>query len=50
MMLWALVFAADMAAGFTAEPKRRRKNEMLGDGGLRLGDDVVDVNENAAVS
>lgn len=30
MMLCALVFAADMAAGFTLEPKNLRKNEMLG--------------------
>ena len=31
MMLWALVFAADMAAGFTLEAKNLRRNEMLGD-------------------
>lgn len=30
MMLWTLVFAADMAAGFTVDPKNRRKNEMVG--------------------
>ena len=30
MMLCALVFAADMAAGFTLEPKNLRRNEMLG--------------------
>ena len=30
MMLWALVFAADMAAGFTLEAKNLRRNEMLG--------------------
>ena len=32
MMPWALVFAADMAAGFTLEPKNLRRNEMVGDG------------------
>lgn len=31
-MPWALVFAADMAAGFTLEPNNLRKNEMMGDG------------------
>ena len=31
MMLWALVFAADMAAGLTLEAKNLRRNEMLGD-------------------
>lgn len=30
MMLWTLVFAADMAAGFTVDPKNRRRNEMMG--------------------
>ncbi len=30
MMLWALVFAADMAAGLTLEAKNLRRNEMLG--------------------
>ena len=30
MMPWALVFAADMAAGFTLEPNNLRRNEMLG--------------------
>lgn len=30
MMLWALVFAADMAAGFTLEAKNLRRNEMVG--------------------
>ena len=30
MMPSALVFAADMAAGFTLEPKSLRRNEMLG--------------------
>jgi len=31
MIDWALVFAADMAAGLTLEPeKRREKNEMMG--------------------
>ena len=30
MMLWAFVFAADMAAGLTLEAKNLRKNEMLG--------------------
>ncbi len=27
---WALVLAADMAAGLTLEPKNLRRNEMLG--------------------
>ena len=31
MMPWALVFAADMAAGLTLEPKNLRRNEMVGD-------------------
>ena len=31
-MPWALVFAADMAAGFKLEPKNLRRNEMLGNG------------------
>ena len=31
MMLWALVFAADMAAGLTDEPKKRRRKEMMGE-------------------
>ena len=31
MMPWALVFAADMAAGFTDEPKKRRRKEMVGE-------------------
>ena len=30
MMPWALVVAADMAAGVTLEPKNLRKKEMLG--------------------
>lgn len=30
MMPWALVFAADMLAGFTLEAKNLRRNEMLG--------------------
>jgi len=30
MMPCALVFAADMAAGLTLEPKKRRRKEMLG--------------------
>ena len=30
MMPWALVFAADMAAGLTLEAKNLRRNEMLG--------------------
>lgn len=29
MMPWALVFAADMAAGLTLEPKNLRRNEMV---------------------
>ena len=32
MMPWALVFAADMAAGLTLEPKILRRNEMVGSG------------------
>ncbi len=32
MMPWALVFAADMAAGLTLEPKNLLRNEMVGDG------------------
>ena len=32
MMPSALVFAADMAAGFTLERKNLRRNEMLGNG------------------
>ena len=32
MMPWALVLAADMAAGFTLEPNNLRRNEMVGDG------------------
>lgn len=32
MMPWALVFAADMAAGFTLEPKNLRRNETVNDG------------------
>ena len=32
MMPWALVLAADMAAGVTFEPKNLRRNEMLGNG------------------
>ena len=32
MMFWALVFAAAMVTGLLAEPKRRRRNEMMGDG------------------
>ena len=31
MMPWALVFAADMAAGLTLEPKKRRRKDMVGD-------------------
>ena len=31
MMPWALVFAADMAAGFAEEAKKRRRKEMVGD-------------------
>ncbi len=31
MMLWALVFAADMAAGLTDEPKKRLRKEMVGE-------------------
>ena len=38
MMPWALVFAADMAAGVTFEPKNLRRNEMLGNG---LGSDFT---------
>lgn len=34
MMPWALVFAADIAAGVTLEAKNLRRKEMLG-GGLR---------------
>lgn len=30
MMPWVLVFAADMVAGFTLEPKSLSRNEMLG--------------------
>ncbi len=30
MMPWALVFAADMAAGLTLEAKNLRRNEMVG--------------------
>ncbi len=30
MMPWALVFAADMAAGLILEPKNLRRNEMVG--------------------
>ena len=30
MIPWALVFAADMATGLTRDPKRRRRNEMVG--------------------
>lgn len=30
MIPCALVFAADMAAGLTLEPKKRRRKEMLG--------------------
>lgn len=29
-MPWALVVAADMAAGLTLEPKNLRRNEMVG--------------------
>lgn len=32
MMPWALVLAADMAAGLMLEPKNLRRNEMVGDG------------------
>lgn len=32
MMPWVLVVAADMAAGFTLEPKSLRRNEILGNG------------------
>ena len=32
MMPWALVVAADMAAGFTPEPKNLRRNEMVNSG------------------
>ena len=32
MMPWALVVAADMAAGFTAEPKNLRRKEMVNSG------------------
>ena len=31
MIAWALVFAADMAAGFTDLPKNLRRKEMVGD-------------------
>ena len=38
MMPWALVFAADIAAGLTREPKNLRKKEILGDDvWVRLG-------------
>ncbi len=30
MIPWALVFAADMAAGLMLEPKNLRRNEMVG--------------------
>ena len=37
MMPWVLVFAADMAAGFTLEPKNLRRNEMVKDDlGLKM--------------
>lgn len=37
MMPWVLVFAADMAAGFTLEPKNLRRNEIVKDDlGLKM--------------
>ena len=51
MMAWALVFAADMAAGETLVPKKRLRNEMLGEfiGTLRWGEGTDSIEEGLGV-